>query len=38
MIKLLHDDGRQLQNIYHQKEKWVLTTPLIEGNDGRKMI
>lgn len=29
--------GRQLQNIYHQKEKWVLTTPLIEGTDGRKM-
>ncbi len=29
--------GRQLQNVYHQKEKWVLTTPLIEGTDGRKM-
>ena len=29
--------GRQLQNIYNQKEKWVLTTPLIEGTDGRKM-
>ncbi|NMA29545.1 MAG: tyrosine--tRNA ligase, partial [Candidatus Pacebacteria bacterium] len=29
--------GRQLQNIYHQKEKWVLTTPLIEGTDNRKM-
>lgn len=29
--------GRQLQNIYNKKEKWVLTTPLIEGTDGRKM-
>ena len=29
--------GRHLQNIYHQKEKWVLTVPLIEGTDGRKM-
>ncbi len=29
--------GRQLQNLYNQKEKWVLTTPLIEGTDGRKM-
>lgn len=29
--------GRQLQNIYNHKEKWVLTTPLIEGTDGRKM-
>ncbi len=29
--------GRHLLNIYKQKEKWVLTTPLIEGTDGRKM-
>lgn len=29
--------GRQLQNIYNHKDKWVLTTPLIEGTDGRKM-
>ncbi|NLG06205.1 MAG: tyrosine--tRNA ligase [Candidatus Pacebacteria bacterium] len=29
--------GRQLQNVYQQKEKWVLSTPLIEGTDGRKM-
>ncbi len=29
--------GRQLQKIYHNKEKWVLTTPIIAGLDGRKM-
>lgn len=29
--------GRNLQKIYHQKEKWVLTVPLIRGLDGRKM-
>jgi tyrosyl-tRNA synthetase len=29
--------GRQLLNNYKNKEKWVLTTPLIEGTDGRKM-
>ncbi len=29
--------GRHLQQIYHQHEKWVLTTPIINGLDGRKM-
>lgn len=29
--------GRSLQKIYHNKEKWVLTTPIINGLDGRKM-
>ena len=29
--------GRNLQKIYNQREKWVLTTPLINGTDGRKM-
>ncbi len=29
--------GRTLQKIYNDREKWVLTTPLIEGTDGRKM-
>ncbi len=29
--------GRQLQKEYHNKEKWVLTTPIINGTDGRKM-
>jgi len=29
--------GRTLQKIYNHKEKWVLTTPLINGTDGRKM-
>lgn len=29
--------GRQLQKEYHGKEKWVLTTPIINGTDGRKM-
>ncbi|MEA2056184.1 MAG: tyrosine--tRNA ligase [Patescibacteria group bacterium] len=29
--------GRTLQKAYNNKEKWVLTTPLIEGTDSRKM-
>ncbi len=29
--------GRALQRQYHNKEKWVLTTPIINGTDGRKM-
>lgn len=29
--------GRALQKTYHNKEKWVLTTPIINGTDGRKM-
>jgi tyrosyl-tRNA synthetase len=29
--------GRHLQQVYHQREKWILTTPLINGLDGRKM-
>lgn len=29
--------GRTLQKIYHNKEKWVLSTPIINGLDGRKM-
>jgi tyrosyl-tRNA synthetase len=29
--------GRHLQEQYNHHEKWVLTTPLIEGTDGRKM-
>ena len=29
--------GRHLQQQYNNHEKWVLTTPLIEGTDGRKM-
>ena len=29
--------GRTLQQAYNQHEKWVLTVPLIEGTDGRKM-
>jgi tyrosyl-tRNA synthetase len=29
--------GRTLQKVYNNKEKWVLTTPLINGTDGRKM-
>ncbi len=29
--------GRTLLNTYKNKEKFVLTTPLIEGTDGRKM-
>lgn len=29
--------GRELQQAYHNKEKYVLTTPLLLGPDGRKM-
>jgi len=29
--------GRRLQKIYNKKEKYVLTTPLLVGLDGRKM-
>lgn len=29
--------GRTLQRQYNNREKWVLTTPLINGTDGRKM-
>lgn len=29
--------GRTLQKTYNNKEKWVLTTPIIDGLDGRKM-
>lgn len=29
--------GRHLQRIYNNKEKWVLSTPIINGTDGRKM-
>ncbi len=29
--------GRTLQKIYNNHEKWVLTTPIIDGLDGRKM-
>jgi tyrosyl-tRNA synthetase len=29
--------GRTLQKIYSNHEKWVLTTPIIDGLDGRKM-
>lgn len=29
--------GRTLQKIYNQKEKFVLTVPILEGTDGRKM-
>jgi len=29
--------GRHLQQQYNGHEKWVLSTPLIEGTDGRKM-
>ncbi len=29
--------GRTLQKSYHNREKWVLTTPLLEGTDGQKM-
>lgn len=29
--------GRNLQKIYNNREKWVLTTPIINGTDGRKM-
>jgi len=29
--------GRTLQKVYHDHEKWILTTPIINGLDGRKM-
>ncbi|MDO5561786.1 MAG: tyrosine--tRNA ligase [bacterium] len=29
--------GRHLQKLYNQHEKWILTTPVINGLDGRKM-
>jgi tyrosyl-tRNA synthetase len=29
--------GRQLQKIYHGREKWVMTMPIVNGPDGRKM-
>ncbi len=29
--------GRHLQKIYNNKEKWILTVPLLVGLDGRKM-
>ena len=29
--------GREMLKIYKKKEKFVLTTPLLEGTDGRKM-
>lgn len=29
--------GRTLQKIYNNREKWVLTVPIIDGTDGRKM-
>jgi len=29
--------GRTLQRIYNKKEKYILTVPLLEGTDGRKM-
>jgi tyrosyl-tRNA synthetase len=29
--------GRKLQSVYHKKEKFVLTVPLLLGLDGRKM-
>ncbi len=29
--------GRTLQKAYNNHEKWVLTTPIINGTDGRKM-
>lgn len=29
--------GRHLLKVMKNKEKWVLTTPIISGNDGRKM-
>lgn len=29
--------GRTLQKAYNNREKWVLTTPIINGTDGRKM-
>ncbi len=29
--------GRSLQKSYNNREKWVLSTPIINGTDGRKM-
>lgn len=29
--------GRELQRVYNNHEKWVLSTPIINGTDGRKM-
>jgi tyrosyl-tRNA synthetase len=29
--------GRQLQELYNHHEKWVMSTPIINGLDGRKM-
>jgi tyrosyl-tRNA synthetase len=29
--------GRHLQRAYNDHEKWVLSTPIIDGTDGRKM-
>lgn len=29
--------GRHLQKVYNNREKWALTTPIINGTDGRKM-
>lgn len=29
--------GRHLQKVYNNHEKWVLSTPIINGTDGRKM-
>jgi tyrosyl-tRNA synthetase len=29
--------GRHLQRAYNNREKWVLSTPIINGTDGRKM-
>ena len=29
--------GRDLQKVYNNHEKWVLTVPIINGLDGRKM-
>lgn len=29
--------GRQLQKSYNNRDKWVLTSPIINGTDGRKM-
>lgn len=29
--------GRHLQKVYNDHEKWVLSTPIINGTDGRKM-
>ncbi|MBQ6154668.1 tyrosine--tRNA ligase [bacterium] len=29
--------GRHLQKVYNNHEKWILTTPIINGLDGRKM-